>query len=599
MKNTYKLILIAAVFIFSAVSCKKFLDRPPLTVENDETAWNSEDNLRLYANKYLTDFFPGYGEGWSIGSVLPTFSDDIFFMGNQGNFVRAIPNSSIWSMGNIRSINIMLDRIENRMQNILSTEASNHWTGVGRFYRGLEYADLVLRFGDVPYYDHVVSDLDMDDLYKSRTPRNEVMDAVYDDWKFAFENVRTSDGNQALHRYIVAGMISRYALYEGTWQKYHYNNTERARKFLELAQQTADYLIASGRYDIVTDFRSLFTSFDLNGNKDVVFYRHYDPAVGVTHSVASTHNMDATVAYGPSTALIKSFICVDGEVWQNSNIENSDDFRIDSAIMKRDSRLEGSFYENVFAGNRASYWAINKFLPRDVAKAVAAGAKPNEWLSTNNYTDYPVFRYAEALLNWIEAKAELATIGGAAVSQNDIDITINKIRNRPIAPAAASMGVTKTAPMDLANLPNDPERDPSVLPLLWEIRRERRMEFAFEHSRYQDLKRWKKLDYMDADVNQDILSGGWVDFPEEKPSALSADNKGVFGVVKLDGSVVTYNGNNGNEMKGFYRLSTTNPRLPFLNISNINPYLDPVGRNQIEDYRLRGYELAQTEGWPQ
>ena len=42
----------------------------------------------------------------------------------------------------------------------------------------------------------------------------------------------------------------------------------------------------------------------------------------------------------------------------------------------------------------------------------------------------------------------------------------------------------------------DPNRDPEVSPLLWEIRRERRMEFVFEYSRLLDIKRWKKLDYM-------------------------------------------------------------------------------------------------------
>ena len=52
--------------------------------------------------------------------------------------------------------------------------------------------------------------------------------------------------------------------------------------------------------------------------------------------------------------------------------------------------------------------------------------------SNTNTNDAPVMRYAEVLLNWIEAKAELATLGGQAVTQNDIDKSINKIRSRPL-----------------------------------------------------------------------------------------------------------------------------------------------------------------------
>ncbi len=598
MKYTYT--LLTALMVMTLVGCKKFLDRPPLTVENDETAWVSEDNLRLYANKYYPSFFVGYGTQFSAeaGAALLgfTFSDDVFFLGTQGGFTRTVPNSSIWGMGTIRSINIMLDRIETKMKGILNESAYNHWTGVGRFFRAMEYANLVTTWGDVPYYDYVPLDTDLDDLYKPRTPRNEVMDAVYEDLKFAMNNVRTADGDQQVNRYIVAGFVTRYALREGSWQKYYYNNIERANKFFQLAQEAGDYVIASGRYDIVTDFRSLFTSNTLAGNKDVILYRHYDPAVGITHAVASNNNLSESVGFGPTTDLIKSFLLVDGNPYQNSSITGASDFTLANMIKTRDSRLEATFYEKPTPKNRASYWAINKFIPRSVALAVdAGGTPPSEFSSNRNQTDYPVMRYAEVLLNWIEAKAEMDI-----ASQADIDISVNKIRNRPLAPEAIAKGVTKTAPLQLASIPNDPARDPSVPPLLWEIRRERRMEFAFEYSRYQDLRRWKKLEYMDTDVKKDLLSGGWVNFPTEAPGMLIPANVNQLSVVPLAGGApIVYNGNNGASMRGFYRAPNTVGRLPFLNQPGVNPYLSPVGRNQMDDYRTRGYVLSQTEGWPE
>src|SRR5690625_5853477 len=63
MKFYYKLLTLS--FILVLVSCDDFLDRPPLTSMNDDNAWTSEENLRLYANKYYTSFFPGYGSGFT------------------------------------------------------------------------------------------------------------------------------------------------------------------------------------------------------------------------------------------------------------------------------------------------------------------------------------------------------------------------------------------------------------------------------------------------------------------------------------------------------------------------------------------------------
>ena len=98
MKYIYSFLIACIALSFSG--CKKILDRPPLTEMNDENAWTSEVNLRLYANKYYPSFFTGYGVGFDYsGAALMgyQFSDDVFLLGNQGNFTRALPNSSIWS----------------------------------------------------------------------------------------------------------------------------------------------------------------------------------------------------------------------------------------------------------------------------------------------------------------------------------------------------------------------------------------------------------------------------------------------------------------------------------------------------------------------
>jgi hypothetical protein len=203
-------------------------------------------------------------------------------------------------------------------------------------------------------------------------------------------------------------------------------------------------------------------------------------------------------------------------------------------------------------------------------------------------------RLAEVVLNWIEAKAVLAQhLGGAAVTQGDLDKSINAIRNRPLDDAAIAKGVKKTAPLQLSALPDDPSRDADVPPLIWEIRRERRMEFVFEYSRLLDLKRWKKLNNMNFSTNPDYFLGPWVDVQAEIPSYLTTANKGKVRVKKTDGTIVTWDGTNASAMVGFWMVENATNRNAFTDKS----YLSPVGQSQIIQYEEKGFKLTQTEGW--
>lgn len=613
-----KIFIILAGFVLLFTNCNDVLDRPSLTRAEDDAYWTNEDRVRLYANAFYTNFFVGYGLKYTT-TYAPnanyTFNDDAVRMSTQTQFGRTVPTSKgstsldmmwqseftgpTWNFAWVRKANVMIDRITNLMPEILTNEQYNHWTGVGRFFRALEYARLANVFGDVPYYDTEVQNTDKDGLYKDRTPRNEVMDAVYNDFEYALQNVRLNDGGQYVNRYVVAAMVSRWALFEASWQKYYYKNNERAKKFFDQAVAAAEMVMNSGKYGIVEDFRKLFGSTDLTNSKDCILYRKYDAGQNVTHSIASTCNMNDPTDVGPNLDLIKAFICTDGKDWQTSSLENVDDFTLSNLIKTRDSRFEASFYTKPTPRAKSSYLYVTKFIPRSGLSYIESGGSPAaEFQSEKNVTGYPVLRYAEVLLNWIEAKAELATLGGTEVSQSDIDISINQIRKRPVAEEAKALGVTMTAEMKLDALPQDPHRDPTVPALLWEIRRERRMEFAFEFSRIIDLRRWKKLEYMDTDKNEDLLIGTWVNFNDEVKSELKDENKGKLRVMAKDGSFTTYDGTNAAKMNGFFYPTQNQGRLPFLNVPNVNPYLSPIGTNQISDYKNKGYTLTQTEGWP-
>ncbi|MBC8005122.1 MAG: RagB/SusD family nutrient uptake outer membrane protein [Verrucomicrobia bacterium] len=605
----YILILACAVTLAFG-SCEDYLDRPSLTTMNDDTYWTSENSLRLFANGFYANYFNGYNTGFTV-DYTPlrgyNFADDFTSTGKQGGFETQAPESRssasegaawlttyggpTWNFAWVRKSNLFIERIETMKDQKITAEVYKHWSAVARFFRGYEYSRLVSVFGNVPYYDRVLLETELDLLYKDRDNRTVVMDKVYDDFVYALDNMRALDGNaQYLNKNIAAGFISRFMLFEGTWQKYHLNNPEKAKKYLELAVKAGDIVKASNKYSFASDFRSLFGSQDLASNKEVILYRAYDAALTTTHHIASYSNLTESQAPAPNLKLAKAFVCTDGKPYKLSTVANADKLDIKNMVATRDPRFEATFWDAPKKESSTLLYAC-KFIDRDGVK-LYPGPYPPMYGSSTNTNDAPVMRLAEVVLNWVEAKAELATMGGAAVTQADIDASINAIRNRPLDATALAKGIKKTAPLALASLPDDPDRDADVPALIWEIRRERRMEFVFEHTRLMDIKRWKKIDYM-KNTDPDNMLGLWINFQAEYPEWLVASKVNKLKVKKADGTVVTYSGTNAAAMVGYYVPENISNRDAFTE----RVYLAPVGNTQVNDYKDKGYTLTQTPGW--
>lgn len=604
----YLILLLAVAFL--AGSCDDFLDRPQLIQQSDDFYWTSENNARLFANGFYTNYFVGYNSGFGV-DYAPlrgyTFSDDLASTGKQAGFETQAPPSRsstseagawlssyagpTWNFSWVRKANYFLSRVDQMKAEYLTEEQYKHWSAVARFFRGFEYSRLVSVFGNVPYFDHMLTDVELSEMYKDRDDRTMVMDKVYDDFRYVLDNMREDDGAQLLNVYIAAGFISRFMLFEGTWQKYHLSNNEKAQKYLEMAVEAGDLVINSGKWSFGGDFRSLFGSESLAGHPEVLMYRVYDASLTVTHAIASYSNITESQTPAANLALIKSFIATDGQPYKLSSVPDADQFDLAHLIKTRDPRFEATFWD-VPRSQSATLLYADKFIDR-IGPTYAGGTYPAKYGSSTNTNDAPVMRLAEVALNWIEAKAELETLGGAAVTQSDIDKSINGIRNRPLDSEALGKGVEKTEPLLLSAVPDDPDRDPTVSPLLWEIRRERRMEFVFEHTRLHDIKRWKKIEYMDANQNPDILLGPWIDFPNEFPAFLVASKEGKLKVKKADNTVVTYNGTNAADMVGYYLPENVSNRDAFTD----RVYLAPVGNNERSQYQEKGFTLTQTPGW--
>ncbi len=612
------LIIFSIVVALTFTSCDDFLDRPPLTTGTDDNYWTSETTVRLFVNGFYENYFTGYNTAWGT-AYAPlrgyNFSDDYLSTGKQSSFETQAPSSRFstsetptmltqysgpsWNFAWVRKSNLLIERLATMKDEgkFTNDEQYLHWNAVGRFFRGFEYSRLVSVFGDVPYYDQVLEETDKDLLFKDRDDRTAIMDKVYDDFVYTLANMRLSDGgsSQYLNRYIAAAFISRLMLFEGTWQKYHLNNNEKAKKYLELAVVAGDLVIGSGKWTCSKrDFRSLFGELnDLTGHPEVLMARHYDNAQAVRHHVASYSNLTESQTPSANLDLAKSFICTDGQPYKLSSVASATDLSIAGLVASRDSRFEATFWDKVRIQAAGLLYSV-KFIDRIGPTYAASGTYPSQYGSNTNTNDYPVMRYAEVVLNWIEAKAELETLGGVAVAQTDINKSINEVRHRPVAEAAMQKGVVQTADLVLSAIPDDPDRDADVSPLLWEIRRERRMEFFFEHTRLLDIKRWNKINYMDYSAYPDKMLGPWVDFPTEYPAWLVPDKQGgKLKVVKADGTVVTYDGTNAADMVGFYVPENASNRDAFTD----RVYLAPVGLQQISQYKDKGYTLTQTPGW--
>ncbi|SHF72723.1 Starch-binding associating with outer membrane [Salegentibacter echinorum] len=570
MKISNKIFILLLLALGVAGCEKDFLDTPPDDVLVDETYWTSESNVKTFAYGFYTAYFSGYGSGYTWGKYFSGQSlNDDFSPTNPPRFTLQVPTSGGgWTFAWVRKANIFIDRVQGVD---MEEEAINHWTGIGRFFRGLEYHDLVKDFGDVPYYDGELSEEDNELLYKKRDDRSFVMDRVLEDFRFAAENVRQSveHNGQEVNRDVVLGYMSRIFLYEGTWQKYHENDNEKAAEYLEAAKWAANELIESGNYSL-GDYRKVFNSLDLSGNPEVMLYREYEEGM-ITHALNSYNNNEPQT--GVSKDAMEAYLTEDGLPIGVSSLYKGDK-SIDNVMANRDPRMYETYVSdelriNGVASNYSTTgYATHKFLNEDIKDQPIGN-------SNQNPTDAPIIRFGEVLINYAEAAYELSTVGGASFTQADLDKSINTLRDRP-GVNLPHLQVSGDMPAVNGQTYDDPQRDPDVPSILWEIRRERRVELMFEGFRLDDLKRWKKLEYTDMVEYPEINRGAWIeksDYPDANLESLklTQGDKGYIIPASADEALRTFD----------------DPRV----------YLDPIPLDQITLYKDQGVDLEQNPGW--
>src|SRR6476661_2150495 len=494
MKSIKSFIYIAALSLFSA-GCSKYVEKDVPDQFTDPSFWSGENNVKAYAWEFY-NLFTGFGTGTSGDFYFSTFNDDQATTGFQNYAVSAPATNGNWSWTYVRKANIMLERIDAVP---MSDEAKNHWKGVARFFRAFDYFNKVKTFGDVPWIGKSLDISENDQIYKPRDSRVLVMDSVLADVNFAVANLRDTKDN-TVGKNVALALKSRIGLYEGTYRKYHTElNLPDAEKFLLASKEASEAIMTAG-YVLDANYRTVYSSMDLTGNKEVILFKKYVAGV-MTHSVIGYTN-STTQMYGLTKSAVESYVTKDGLPISQSPLYQGDN-TIQDVRANRDNRLlltidTALMYNGHLVNGMSSStgYRPTKFL----------NAASNK-LAPFNETDAPIFWWPEVLLNYAEAVAVLQEMGLYTVTQADLDKSVNLLRARAgVAKLEVSGGTVSASGVEI----NDPKRDPDVTPLTWEIRRERRVELMMDGFRYDDLMRWRKGTYMDYTLNPDSYLGAKV-----------------------------------------------------------------------------------------
>src|ERR1044072_3363022 len=501
MKKTI-LYILPALLYFGLAGCTKFIDKGLPDTFDDTDFWTSEDKIRTYSWEYY-NMFTGFGNGSGTGDFYFTsFTDDQAAPTFANYAVSAPATAAEWDWKYIRNANIMLERIN---QAPIPDEAKNHWKGIARFFRAFRYFQMVQAYGDVPWIGRSLDISETGEIYKPRDSRVLVMDSVLADINFAADNLRTNDNSNTVNKDVALALKSRIGLYEGTYRKYHTElGLTGADKFLTQAKDAGTKLLTAG-YVLSEDYQALFNTIDLSSRpaaKEVLLFKRYVPGI-LTHSVVG-FTTGTTQMRGMTKSAVDAYLCNDGLPISLSPKYMGDD-GIKNIRANRDKRMLITV---------DTFLCYNGSLVNGLSSST--GYRPSKYLqpkianerSPYNDTDAPLFWLAEVYLNYAEACAELDQLGSAPITQADLDNSINKLRDRAGMPHLQLNGIQGVA---VNGAPyTDPKKDADVTSLVWEIRRERRVELMMDGFRYQDILRWKKGEYMDSDKNPDIFLGAKV-----------------------------------------------------------------------------------------
>lgn len=592
MRKIFLFLALAVVAGFGLSGCSDYLDRTPLDSNSDATNWTSEEALRNYSWKfygYLREL--SYGYKWARGKYHAETLTDDYATESFTEFTKTVPNSSsAWNTpyDRIREANILLNRVD-RIPD-LSEAAANHWKGIARFFRALYHFELVKTYGDVVWVEDEIDFSKEENVTRPRDSRVTVMDNIVADLEFAMSNcyVPGKTETNTVNSLVAAALLSRVALYEGAWERYHNTAGGHPETFYQKAKEAADKVIDSGQYEVADNYKEMYTSLSLQGSKEVLLFKVYTLANVNGGKITEAHSQygwvdSSTPTWGLTKSAVENYAMADGlPVHMNADYS---DKTLAGVFANRDKRLNATVDEAVLPIvqlpytdgilSTTGYWTW-KFLDYSKMDEMKKNAT---WNGPSNDTDGPIFQYSEVLENYAEACAELGQI-----TQDDLDKSVNLLRTRHGQIPPLTLSGSDGCSVNGVAITKDP-KDPSSTVLLQELRRDRRSELMADGFRNADLMRWALGKNLDTKLNPD----GFIGASKEAIEAYRNTVPGAAEWADIEKDNFFLNG-----YKSPYNTSAVNAGGATVDrIWEDKYYLEPVPSGQ----RLLDPTLTQNPGW--
>lgn len=590
-------ILAAMTLCMGLSSCDSLLDLQPQSQISQTDYFKTETDLQLFSNSFYNNL---------LDKSPFDMQSDVYVQQNLsvemlGGTNRDVPASGGgWSWTDLRKMNTLLAYADQ----CPDKDVVLKYKAVTRFFRAFFYFEKVKRFGDVPWYDTELASTD-ETLYKARDSRELIMTHMIEDVDFAIENLPSKDEEKSspfrVNKYAALALKSQFCLYEGTYRKYH-NVTLAGHDYNYYLQQSADAsekLMASSKYKLYStgkpneDYVNLFAKEDADPDEYILAIK-FDYGMSILHNAAGHTLVPTQGKPGLTRKMVNTYLMKDGTAFTNQS--GWQEMQFIDETKNRDPRLAQSIRTPGYTRLQTT-----KVLAPDLSLSVT-GYQPIKFVqeptasggnvdrNDRSTNDLPVYRYAEILLNYAEAKAELGTL-----SQTDLDKSINLLRKRVGMPNL-DMNAANSAPDRYlsAGETGYPNVNGSNKGVILEIRRERTIELMQEGFRFDDLVRWKAGSCIDQSIvgmyfpgagGYDLSGDGKADVilyaeGEAKPTA----DAGVL-VYKIGKDVILSDGN-----KGYLYYHKNINRTPF---SEERDYLYPIPT----DERSLNHNLTQNPGW--
>ena len=500
--------LVAAI-TFS--SCEDFLTKAPKTALSPDSFFITASDLELWTNKFYSDLLEDT-------DIAETFADDM--MGSSLSALQKgtrTTSSKSWSTPSVNSdgyissngtftplmnINYFLEHSSNCKDDAVREK----YNGVAYFFRAYFYYKMVRQYGDMPWYDYVIGSADAASLNKPRDPRGYVMMKVLEDCDKAYERLPEAWAAGPLFhvsKNAAMALKARAALFEGTFRKYHAGTafvpndqetygdvTVSSEWFLNQAVEAAKTIM--GKKSLYTgntmglapiaknaSYREFFVLEDADPNETILgrAYRS-DEAVTVRHGIQFDMKNGKRSA---TQRFVNHYLKKDGTAYTETELATME---FSAQFQNRDPRLAQTIHgPNYVAVAETAHETLDWERTLNGYRVIKYISDASHEGATTSTSDFALFRYAEVLLNYAEAKAELGTLTDA-----DVAATIDLIRDRV---GMAKMGKVPTT-VDPVMEKYYPNAKGAQKAAILEIRRERTVELCFEGFRQWDLLRWKE-----------------------------------------------------------------------------------------------------------